>query len=199
MAKKPKNESVIPKKRSNLVYQMKITLKDVKPPIWRRIQVKGDVTLNAFHRTIQMVMGWGGGHLHEFDIRGILYGDPEDGPFEDEKKFRLKKLNLEEKEKFFYVYDFGDNWQHQILVEKILPIDEKTQYPICLAGKRSGPPEDCGGSWGYMDLLDVLKDPDHPEYEESKEWVGDLFDSEKFDIEKINRWLKPMRGGYRIN
>lgn len=193
MAKKPKNQAVGATGRSNLVYQMKVTLKGVKPPIWRRIQVKGDVTLKAFHRTIQLVMGWCGGHLHEFDIRGMSYGDPMDGPIEDEKKFRLNKFNLGEKEKFFYVYDFGDNWQHEILVEKILPIDTGVQYPVCLQGKRSCPPDDCGGSWGYMELLDVLKDPNHPEYEESKTWVGLHFDSENFDIEEINRVLKATR------
>ncbi len=99
-------------------------------------------------------------------------------------------MNLEEKDKFIYTYDFGDTWEHQILVEKILPIDEKTQYPVCLAGKRSGPPEDCGGPWGYMELLDVLNDPNDPEYEDRVEWIGEDFDSELFDVDKINLRLK---------
>jgi hypothetical protein len=91
------------------------------------------------------------------------------------------------------VYDFGDNWEHVILVEKILPIDKKTQYPICLAGKRSGPPEDCGGPWGYMDLLNVLNDPNDPEYDERIEWIGEDFDSELFDAEEINVRLRSIR------
>ncbi len=183
MAKKAKKESVTPVGPSNLIYQIKITLKDVKPPIWRRIQVKSDITLHSLHRTIQTVMGWEDGHLHKFDIRAPS----------SEPKVRLNQLNLVEKQKFLYVYDFGDNWEHTILLEKILPIDEKTQYPICLAGERSGPPEDCGGPWGYMDLLDVLDDPNDPEYEERVEWIGEDFDPELFDIEKINKRLKGTR------
>lgn len=183
MAKKAKKESVTPVGPSNLIYQIKITLKDVKPPIWRRIQVKSDITLHSLHRTIQTAMGWEDGHLHKFDIRAPS----------SEPKVRLNQLNLVEKQKFLYVYDFGDNWEHTILVEKILPIDEKKQYPICLAGKRSGPPEDCGGPWGYMDLLDVISDPNDPEYDERIDWVGEDFDSELFDIEKINKRLKGTR------
>lgn len=193
MAQKPKNFSVNPPRSSNLVYQMKITLKGVKPPIWRRIQVKSDITLKVLHRIIQVVMGWSDSHLHEFNIFGVSYGDPEQEVGSDEKKVRLNKLHLEEKHKFLYVYDFGDNWEHTILVEKILPMDEEKQYPICLAGKRSGPPEDCGGPWGYMDLIDVLDNPNDPEYEEMIEWIGEDFAPELFDIEKINKRLKGTR------
>ncbi|MCX5873055.1 MAG: plasmid pRiA4b ORF-3 family protein [Deltaproteobacteria bacterium] len=193
MPKKPKNDSVTPAGPSTLVYQMKVTLKVVKPPIWRRLQVKSDITLKVFHKTIQIAMGWSDAHLHEFNIHGVSYGNPEDGVGSDEKKVRLNRLNLEEKDKFSYVYDFGDTWEHAILVEKILPVDEKTQYPICLKGKHSCPPEDCGGPWGYSELLDALSDPYHPDYEESMEWVGGDFDYERFDIEKINWRLRAIR------
>jgi hypothetical protein len=128
-------------------------------------------------------MGWEDEHLHKFDIRAPS----------SEPKVRLNQLNLQEKQKFLYVYDFGDNWEHVILVEKILPMDEKTPYPTCIAGKRSGPPEDCGGPWGYMDLLDVLNDPNDPEYEDRVEWVGDDFDSELFDTEEISVRLRSIR------
>ncbi|MFH0960205.1 MAG: plasmid pRiA4b ORF-3 family protein [Pseudomonadota bacterium] len=193
MPKRPKAASVPTAGPSNLVYQMKITLKGIRPPIWRRIQVKGDITLKVLHKTIQLVVGWSNSHLHEFNIFGVSYGDPEQEVGSDEKKFRLNKLNLSEKDKFIYVYDFGDNWEHDILIEKILPIDEKTQYPICLRGKRSCPPEDCGGPWGYMDLLNVLSNPNDPEYDESMEWIGNKFDSEMFDIEKLNWRLRFLR------
>ena len=183
MPKKPKNASVTTAGPSNFVYQMKITLKEVKPPIWRRIQVKSDITLKVLHKTIQIVMGWTNSHLHKFDIRAPS----------SEPKVRLNQLNLQEKQKFLYVYDFGDNWELVILVEKILPMDEKTQYPICIAGKRSGPPEDCGGPWGYMDLLNVLNDPNDPEYDERIEWIGQGFDSELFDTEEINVRLRSIR------
>lgn len=183
MPKKPKKESVTGTGPTNLVYQMKITLQEVKPPIWRRIQVKGDITLKVLHNIIQRVMGWEDGHLHKFDIRAPS----------SEPKVRLNQLNLQEKQKFLYVYDFGDNWEHVILVETILPMDEKTRYPICLAGKRSCPPEDCGGPWGYMELLDVLNDPNDPEYDERTEWIGKDFDSELFDNEETNIRLRAIR------
>ncbi len=188
MAKNPKKEAVTP-----AVYQMRITLKEIKPPIWRTFQVKSDINLKALHKTIQIVMGWTDSHLHAFIIFGISYGDPNQEVGLDEKKYRLNKLNLREKDKFFYVYDFGDNWEHQILIEKILPIDEKAQYPVCLKGKRSCPPEDCGGTCGYADILNVLSDSNDPEYDELVEWIGEDYDSEWYDIEKINRQLRSSR------
>ena len=193
MARKPKTESVAPAGSNISVYQMKITLKSVRPPIWRRIQVKSDMTLKTLHRVIQEAMGWEDAHLHDFNVHGVTYGTAGNGFGADEKKVRLSRLNLEVKDKFLYTYDFGDTWEHTILIEKILPVDEKTQYPICLAGKRSCPAEDCGGPWGYMGLLDVLQDPDHPEYEDSIGWIGEDFDSEFFDIELINMRLEKIR------
>jgi hypothetical protein len=192
MPKKPKDESTIAAKPSSIIYQLKITLKDVKPSIWRRIQVQGDITLKAFHRILQTVMGWTDSHLHEFIVKGVSYGDSEDEDALDERKYRLNKLNLQEKEKFFYVYDFGDNWEHIILVEKILPNDSAVKYPFCLTGKRSGPIEDCGGPWGYMGILEILEDPNHPEYDEL-DWIEEDFDSELFDVEKINWKLRSIR------
>jgi hypothetical protein len=193
MPKKPKNESVVSAGPGTPIYQLKITLKGVKPPIWRRLQVKSDITLLALHKTIQKVMGWTDSHLHEFIVKGVSYGDSEDEDALNERRHHLNKLRLEEKEKFFYVYDFGDNWEHVILVEKILRIDSSVKYPVCLTGKRSGPLEDCGGPWGYMELLDILEDPNHPDYDERIEWIGEDFDPEMFDIEKINRQLKGNR------
>jgi hypothetical protein len=193
MPRNPKSGSVAPVGPSNLVYQIKVTLKGVKPPIWRRVQVRSDITLKVLHRVLQLAMGWHDAHLHAFNIKGESYGDPEDEFGLDEKKFRLNRLNLEEKDKFIYEYDFGDDWVHEILLEKILPVDEKTQYPICLKGKRSCPLEDSGGPWGYMDLLDIISDPDHPDYEESIEWVPKDFDSEMFDADQINWRLKAIR------
>jgi hypothetical protein len=193
MPKKPKNESAIPAKATGIIYQLKITLKDVKPPIWRRIQVKSDITLLALHKAIQKVMGWTDSHIHEFIVKGVSYGDSEDEDSLNERSHHLNKLRLEEKEKFFYVYDFGDNWEHVILLEKILPVDADARYPVCLTGKRSGPLEDCGGPWGYMELLDILEDPNHPEFEERMEWIEEDFDPEMFDINEINGRLRGRR------
>jgi hypothetical protein len=179
-----------PKKKPDekRVYQLKVTLRDIRPPIWRRIQVTSDTNLQRLHQILQTVMGWYGGHLHEFNFFGDTYSDPEgmEGEVLDERKVTLGQLITGEKEKFHYLYDFGDSWEHEILVEKILPIEKGTRYPVCLAGKRACPPEDCGGAPGYENLLEALKDPSHPEHEEMFEWLPGDFDSEKFDIKSIN-------------
>lgn len=122
---------------------------------------------------LQTVMGWYGGHLHEFDVFGDSYGDPEvmEGEVLDERSVTLGKLITAEKEKFHYLYDFGDSWDHEILVEKILPLEKGTHYPVCVTGKRACPPEDCGGAPGYEELLEILKDPSHPEHEDMFDWL----------------------------
>lgn len=181
------------------IYQLKITLQDIKPPIWRRVQLRQDMTLNALHGVIQMVMGWTCSHLHQFVIDGIDYGEPSpDGDdfgmeMEDESCFRLCDL-VEEKGKFMYDYDFGDDWRHTIVVEKTLAPDPKGFYPVCITGKRSCPPEDCGGPWGYQNLLGILADPKHEEHDGYKEWIGDHFDSEEFDLDDTNAGLKSIFG-----
>ncbi len=174
------------------VYQLKVTLRDIRPPIWRRIQVTTNITLFDLNWILQTVMGWYGGHLHEFDVFGESYGDAQVMQREvlDEKKVALGQLLTGEKEKFHYLYDFGDSWQHEILVEKILPIEKGGQYPVCLTGKRACPPEDCGGPPGYEDLLKILSDPFHPEHDDMFDWLPGDFDSEKFDVEWVNRRLK---------
>jgi len=177
------------------IYQLKITLQGISPPIWRRVQVRQDITLDDLHEVIQMVMGWTCSHLHQFIIEGIDYGElsPDGDDFgmeiEDESCFRLGDL-VEEKGKFLYEYDFGDGWCHAIVVEKTLPPESKVFYPVCIKGKRSCPPGDCGGPWGYENFLEILADPKHEEHDDTKEWVGDYFDSEKFDLDEINITLE---------
>jgi hypothetical protein len=194
MAKKPtKKGNDVQSPDSFLVYQMKISLRGVRPPIWRKILVRDDTRLDQFHYIVQYVMGWGNCHLHEFNIDGMSYSDPAmhigDG-VRNEKRYTLGKLVSEEKAKFFYMYDFGDAWEHAITLEKILPAESGKSYPICLKGKRACPPEDCGGVWGYEETLEILKDPSHPEYEDTIDWMGEGFDSERFDPEPINDGLK---------
>ena len=173
------------------VYQLKVMLRDIRPPIWRRIQVTSDVTLRDLHSILQTMMGWTDSHIHEFDVFGDPYGDPAVMEEEvlDEQSVTLDRLITGEKEKFHYIYDLGDSWEHEIVVEKILPLEKGTPYPVCLTGKRACPPEDCGGALGYAELLEILKDPSHPEHEETIEWLPGDFDSEKFDIESVNRRL----------
>lgn len=161
------------------VYQMKIMLLGVRPQVWRRIQVPETTTLAQLHTVIQAVMGWEGYHLHQFS-------DSED------EAMTLAELIEDDLFSFGYQYDFGDMWRHEIKVEKRLASKPGKNYPICLAGKRACPPEDCGGDWGYARLLRVLNNPQHPEHEERLEWVGSDFDPKAFDLEEVNQALKEL-------
>jgi hypothetical protein len=169
------------------VYQLKVTLTESKPPIWRRFQVAGNITLHRLHLILQDVMGWTNSHLYRFDIGGIQYSipDPEEDEFNglhfvDSRRTKLSKVVPREKARFTYEYDFGDSWEHEILVEKMISPESGAQYPVCLAGKRACPPEDCGGIWAYEEL----------EYHGMIEWLGGSFDPEEFDIARVNRILR---------
>ena len=165
-----------------------------------------NITLHQLHETLQIAMGWTNSHLHMFTIDNEIYGDPADDETggldtKNETRYRLNQLNLREKAKFSYAYDFGDGWEHTIQVEKILPADPSARYPVCITGKRACPPEDVGGIWGYEDILNALADPNHAAYEETIEWIGDDFDSEAFDLEVVNESLqaiKPARAGKAV-
>jgi hypothetical protein len=174
------------------IYQIKISLRDSKPPIWRRVQVLSSATLEELHFIIQESMGWYNSHLHSFSIGGIEYGKPApeyDFHVTDEAKVKMSQVVGGEKAKFSYTYDFGDSWDHTVLIEKILPRDPNGIYPICIKGKRACPPEDCGGPWGYLEFLEAIQNPSHPEHEEMLEWVGGDFDPEEFDLDEINERL----------
>jgi DNA invertase Pin-like site-specific DNA recombinase len=179
---------------NQIVYQLKITLKNIRPPIWRRIQVLSSTTLEQLHLIVQEVMGWDNYHMHSFSIAGIDYGQPQpDFNVRSEKTVKLSQVVKGEKSKFFYTYDFGDSWEHEILVEKELPSTPDTNYPVCITGKRACPPEDCGGSWGYAELLEIIRDPSHPEYEERMEWVGESFNPDIFDLNEVNQRLREFQ------
>jgi hypothetical protein len=184
----------------NQIYQIKVTLDDTHPPVWRRIQVPGNTTLLKLHDILQIVMGWDDYHLHMFTIEGSIYGDPADDEYGDlgtidESRFRLNQVIYREGQRLSYEYDFGDGWDHTLLVEKILPPQESVRYPICLKGKRACPPEDVGGVWGYENFLEAICNPDHDEHEEYLTWVGGEFDPEAFDLEEINTQLRRMGRG----
>lgn len=175
------------------MYQIKVTLKHFRPPIWRRIEVISDMTLKDLHHIIQDAMGWEDCHLHQFTIMGVFYGPPEPDSFSDtenENRVKLSKVVTKEKAKFAYEYDFGDSWEHEILVEKILPVDQEKKYPVCTGGKRACPPEDIGGVWGYAEFLEAIHDPAHPEHEDMTEWIGGDFDPEAFDMKEVNKYLQ---------
>lgn len=172
------------------IYQLKITLKHVKPPIWRRVQVPSDMKLSDLANTILHAMGWYGYHLMSFEVSGEEYfADKESvdqmgGKLMD--KAKLSACLTTPKQKALFTYDFGDNWEHDVVLEQIIDPEPGAVYPRCTAGKRNCPPEDCGGPWGYEDILNALKDPDNPEYAERLEWLGDDYDPEEFDLEGVN-------------
>jgi hypothetical protein len=177
---------------ADVVYQLKIALKYIKPPVWRRVQVK-DCTLAKLHDVIQTCMGWDGYHLHAFEIAGEQYAEPDpDGMMEvrNESRLALSQVVARGIKKFTYTYDFGDNWEHTIQVEKTLGAEAGARYPRCIAGKRACPPEDCGGPWGYGDFLEAISNPQHEEHKEMLEWVGGEFDPEEFDPEAVNETLR---------
>lgn len=179
-----------------VVYQMKVSLKDSKPPIWRRFQVTSDITLYKLHRVLQAVMGWYDSHLHQFVIEGTYYGEPHPdygGEVISDRRTRLHEVIPGEKFKLEYQYDFGDSWDHTILVEKVLPRERGVHYPRCLKGKFACPPEDCGGIYGYYQLLETLAHPDAPDYEDMREWVGPYFDPVTFHLADVNWALKAIR------
>ena len=182
------------------IYQLKVVLAGSEPPIWRRIQVPGDFNLASLHHVLQRVMGWEDCHLHEFMINQTSYGSAasSDGLFApkmlDESNVRLKEVLPPAGKSFQYVYDFGDDWIHEIKVEKISPPEKGASYPRCLEGENACPNEDSGGIYGHYGLLKILQDPGHPDYEDIKEWMG-RFDPSFFSLEAVNRRLRRQTGG----
>ena len=220
---------------ASAIYELRITLKGTKPPIWRRVAVPAAITLGQLHQVIQIAMGWTDSHLHHFVLRdeslkpskdemaramrSMLEGDddaadavfsrvrgeryfvPKRTPFgddteldgEDEDAVTLAELCPKPKSKLTYEYDFGDGWEHVMEVQKIVEAEGSVEYPVCLAGKGACPPEDCGGVWGYYDLLDALADPKHERHDELLEWLGGPFDPKLFDLDEVNQVLAQLR------
>ena len=184
------------------IVQMKITLEGITPNIWRRFQVEKDITFHQLHRVIQEVMGWTDSHLYGFTVDKQEYQDDRDNELLDGKnvlssqKHTITMLKL--KQKFRYVYDFGDCWEHLLVVEKILSNNSAVLYPICLEGERNCPPEDCGSVPGYYDLMEIRKNKKHPDYEELiEEWLGEDYDPERFNAQEVNVELRcrfPKKG-----
>jgi hypothetical protein len=179
------------------IYQIKVTLEDSKPPIWRRLLVRSDMTLADLHGIIQAAFGWWDYHLHQFIIGEAYFGVPHPDyddylEMHDEGKMKLQQITGREGFKFRYEYDFGDSWLHQVLVEKILPPAPGQDYPVCIKGRRACPPEDVGGMWGYYGYLEAIQDPNHPEHDEYLEWRGP-FDPEAFDLDEINQALQALQ------
>jgi len=181
-----------------LVYQLKITLRGVsKPPVWRRVLVPADVTLRDLHEVIQQAMGWDDYHLHVFSTGWQEYGspDPELGHASD-RKVRLSQVLTGPGDRLRYTYDFGDDWEHDIVAEETRPAVPGETYPSCVAGKGACPPEDCGGAWGYAELKEILADPSHEEHQNMLDWLGldagEGFDPKAFSVAGVNARLRPF-------
>jgi hypothetical protein len=181
-----------PKPTKN-IYQFRVTLLEIKPTIWRRIQIK-DCFVFDLHWHIQGAFGWTNSHLHDFDIGRDRYGipseidDPNYPECKDSTTTLLSDILPKDGKRFVfkYTYDMGDNWEHEVVFEGVVKPDRKIKYPICLEGERACPPEDCGGEMGYEHLLEVLADPKHEEYLDLRQWAED-FDPERFDA-KAATW-----------
>ena len=175
------------------VHRLKITLRGVKPPVWRRIEVGSGITLGELSPMLEGVMGWYGGHLHAFDVDGNDYSPPDpdwDSDDLDENECRLGDVLPTVGAKMRWDYDFGDGWQHNVVVEAIRPAESGLTYPLCIAGKRACPPEDCGGSWGYAEILRALRDPNHPDREDFLAMVSPGFDPAKFNPVDATTYLR---------
>lgn len=187
---------------STAIYQIKITLKDIKPPIWRRILISNTITLADFHLVIQTCMGWDNSHLFNFeDQLGNTYSVPNPwGELDDEdgSEVPISQVLPVEKSKLLYVYDFGDYWRHEITLEKIVDKDPKLSYPRCVKGKRACPPEDCGGIYGYMEVLEARQNQKEKVFAELNEWYNG-YDPEAFDIEKINKDLNILKNHLKLS
>src|SRR5205807_7847398 len=176
--------------QSGAIYQFKVALIGITPPIWRRVQVTGNYTLAQLHRVLQVVMGWENYHLYMFRMGSKKYGPPDpDGVDDlgmvDAKRIRLAAVMPRVGTTFTYVYDYGDDWEHELLLEATLMPKPAVTYPRCLADERRCPPEDAGGIGGYADYLEAMFDPNHAEHEERMMWRGP-FDAEEFSVEKVN-------------
>lgn len=182
----------------NLSVQLRIELKGVKPSVWRCVLVPESITLGKLHVVLQTVMGWGGGHLHEYEVDGLRYGmkDPEldfGEPVADERRMRLKTLIERGVRRLTYVYDFGDDWEHLIKIEDLVLPRTSTSSILCIAGANACPPDDVGGVWGYDEFRAAITDPQHEQHQEMTHWIGYPFDPAAFDIEAVNQMLATIK------
>lgn len=195
-------------KRFDRVYQFKVTLQEVRPPIWRTIQIPSNYSFWDLHVAIQDAMGWWDYHLHAFRVANPTSGDSEVIGIPDDDRFEGDPHHLPGWEipvdRYFakpgdsarYEYDFGDGWEHQLVLVEISPRQAGVKYPRCLAGEQACPPEDCGGPWGFENMLKILADPGHEEHDDTKTWAGGSYDPARFDPQGIRfddpkkRWKK---------
>jgi hypothetical protein len=186
-------------------YQFKITLEGTKPTVWRRLRVPNDFTFGDLHVAIQVAMGWTDSHLYSFNKPGssefIGYVDSldgEDADFEDAEEIGISEVFEKVQDAMIYIYDFGDNWEHMVVLEEI--VNDNLAMPYCITGESACPPEDCGGIFGYQELLKILKNPKSKEYKSMREWLSleedEYWDPKHFDVAETNKALEMVFNGY---
>jgi hypothetical protein len=192
MASKPRRDPATP-----MIHRLKVTIRRSKPPIWRRIEVPSGLTLARLHLIIQVAFGWQNYHMWMFETGRGNYGTPDrELDILPATAIKLQTVAPRRGGRLEYLYDFGDDWEHTVVVEDVLAAEPELTYPRCVTGRGAGPPEDCGGIWGYLELQEVLADPDHEEHQDRLEWLGldsaADFDPAEFDLDEINRALKGL-------
>ena len=181
---------------SELVVGVRIELRNIRPKIWRRVVVPVSTTLFTLHETIQVAFGWWNYHLWDFEVQGENFGPPSDDhfswdlPMHDAMDFDLDWVVSKGIKRFLYTYDFGDDWQHDVILGVVRKVNKCENYPILVGGARNGPPEDVGGFSGYWTFVDSSLDPSHESHEENKEWYDGEYDPEEFDAEELSQKLK---------
>jgi len=171
-----------------LLYEIRVQLRDIEPPIWRILRVRPQTSLSRLHKILQKAMGWTNSHLHLFEIDGKPYGESDfewDFDVQDYRGMRLEKIFTEGRTFFLYEYDLGDSWRHEVTLLGTVE-GEAEEKLACTAGARTCPPEDCGGTMGDYDLLVALSDPEHEDHDAMLEWVGGEFDPNAFDVATIH-------------
>lgn len=176
--------------KADKILELKITLNDIRPPIYRKMQAPDFYTFHQLHHLIQLAFEWENIHMYTFFDK-----DREISAFEDDfgkrkpenaKKIKLKERFKSPKDRLLYVYDFGDNWGHTVELEKVLEVDPSKRYPVCISGQRNAPPEDVGGIFGFEDFVEAMNDMEHPQHDDFVEWHSGFFDETAFSKSKIN-------------
>ena len=185
--------------KRTIAYQLKITLDAIRPPIWRRILANPNISLEQLHLIIQLLMGWHDCHMYQFRVNEQMYAPPS----ADADLFGVKPKSVKAKLSYVfgtginrigYAYDFGDGWKIRVQLENSLPNRNRPKIAECIGGKRSGPLEDSGGPYGYMQKVSLLKNPDHKNHAEIVDWMGVDFDPDRFDLKETNELLNESLG-----